>query len=163
MLDAAVGEPDSSLVTRFGANGEQIALQIAGLPERWFAAPATLVRGPYMKGAPDNPQFPPVTGDSGIIDAFGLGGQVLHRAPSLQSAFAPWLAADDAARAASNIIRHASGAERRGRPGCGSRFRVGPRTCAFPRHGFSPMAVGCSGVGVSAMCPPRLSSMRWPR
>jgi hypothetical protein len=88
-------------VTRFGANGEQIALQIAGLPERWFAAPATLVRGPYMKGAPENPQFPPVTGDSGIIDAFGLGGQVLHRAPSLQSAFAPWLAADDAARAAS--------------------------------------------------------------
>ena len=83
MLDAAVGEPDSSLVTRFGANGEQIALQIAGLPERWFAAPATLVRGPYMKGAPENPQFPPVTGDSGIIDAFGLGGQVLHRAPSL--------------------------------------------------------------------------------
>ncbi len=101
MLDAAVGEPNSSLVTRFGANGEQIALQIAGLPERWFAAPATLVRGPYMKGAPENPQFPPVTGDSGIIDAFGLGGQVLHRAPSLQSAFAPWLAADDAARAAS--------------------------------------------------------------
>jgi hypothetical protein len=101
MLDAAMGEPDSSLVTRFGANGEQIALQIAGLPERWFAAPAMLVRGPYMKGAPENPQFPPVTGDSGIIDAFGLGGQVLHRAPSLQSAFAPWLAADDAARAAS--------------------------------------------------------------
>ena len=101
MLDAAVGEPGCSLVTRFGANGEQIALQIAGLPERWFAAPATLVRGPYMKGAPENPQFPPVTGDSGIIDAFGLGGQVLHRAPSLQSAFAPWLAADDAARAAS--------------------------------------------------------------
>ncbi len=101
MLDAAVGEPNSSLVTRFGANGEQIALQIAGLPERWFAAPATLVRGPYMKGAPDNPQFPPVTGDSGIIDAFGLGGQVLHHAPSLQSAFAPWLAANDAARAAS--------------------------------------------------------------
>jgi hypothetical protein len=101
MLDAAVGEPGSSLVTHFGANGEQIALQIAGLPERWFTAPATPVRGPFMKGVPENPQFPPVTGDSGIIDAFGLGGQVLHRAPSLRSAFAPWLAADDAARAGS--------------------------------------------------------------
>jgi hypothetical protein len=101
MLDAAVGEPGSSLVTRLGANGEQIALQIAGLPERSFTAPVTLVRGPFMNGAPANPQFPSVTGDSGIIDAFGLGGQVLHRAPSLLSAFAPWLAADDAARAAS--------------------------------------------------------------
>ena len=99
MLDGAVGETGSSLVTRFGANGEQVALQIAGLPERWFTGPATMVRGPFMKGAPENPQFPPVTGDSGIIDAFGLGGQVLHRAPSLLSAFAPWLAADDAARA----------------------------------------------------------------
>ena len=99
MLDGAVGETGSSLVTRFGANGEQIALQIAGLPERWFTGPATLVRGPFMKGAPENPRFPPVTGDSGIIDAFGLGGQVLHRAPSLLSAFAPWLTADDAARA----------------------------------------------------------------
>lgn len=99
MLDGAVGEAGSSLVTRFGANGEQIALQIAGLPERWFSGPVTLVRGPFMKGAPENPQFPPVTGDSGIIDVFGLGGQVLHRAPSLLSAFAPWLAADDTARA----------------------------------------------------------------
>jgi hypothetical protein len=99
MLDAAVGEAGSSLVTRFGANGEQIALQIAGLPQRWFTGPATPVRGPFMKGAPENPQFPPVTGDSGIIDVFGLGGQVLHRAPSLLSAFAPWVPADDAARA----------------------------------------------------------------
>jgi hypothetical protein len=101
MLDAAVGEPESSLVTRLCANGEQIVLQIAGLPERSFTAPASLVRGPFMNGAPANPQFPPVTGDSGIIDAFGLGGQVLHRAPSLLTAFAPWLAADDSARAKS--------------------------------------------------------------
>jgi hypothetical protein len=99
MLDAAAGEPGSSLVTRFGANGERVALQIAGLSERWFTGTATLVRGPFMKGAPENPQFPPVTGDSGIIDAFGLGGQALHCAPSLQSAFAPWLAGDDDARA----------------------------------------------------------------
>ena len=52
-----------------------------------------------MKGAPETPQFPPATGDSGIIDAFGLGGQVLRRAPSLLAAFEPWLAEDDAARA----------------------------------------------------------------
>jgi hypothetical protein len=52
-----------------------------------------------MKGAPENPQHPPATGDSGVIDGFGLGGQGLRHAPSLQAAFEPWLAADDDARA----------------------------------------------------------------
>ncbi len=99
MLDAAAGTAGSTLVTRLAANGESCGIQLAGLPERWFTAPANPVRGPFMKGAPENPQFPPATGDSGIIDAFGLGGQVLRRAPSLLSAFAPWLAEDDAARA----------------------------------------------------------------
>lgn len=99
MLDAATGSPGSTLVTRMAANGEVCGVQLAGLPDRWFTGPANPVRGPFMKGAPENPQFPPATGDSGIIDAFGLGGQVLRRAPSLLAAFEPWLAEDDAARA----------------------------------------------------------------
>ena len=33
------------------------------------------------------------------IQAFGLGGQVLRRAPSLLAAFEPWLASDDSERA----------------------------------------------------------------
>ena len=99
MLDAAVGVAGSSIVTSMGANGETVGVRIAGCADRCFTAPATLVRGPFMKGAPDNPQFPPATGDSGIIDAFGLGGQVLRRAPSLLAAFEPWLASDDSERA----------------------------------------------------------------
>lgn len=98
-LLAAEGEPGCTLVTRLCANGEQIGMQIAGLPGAWFTAPAALVQGPFIKGAPDNPHYGPATGDSGIIDAFGLGGQGLRHAPSLQSAFAPWLAPDDDARA----------------------------------------------------------------
>ena len=136
MLDAAVGEPDSSLVTRFGANGEQIALQIAGLPERWFAAPATLVRGPYMKGAPENPQFPPVTGDSGIIDAFGPWRSGTPPRAEFAVRVRAVAGGGRCGTRRVNIIRHASGAERRGRPGCRSRCRVGPRTGAFHRHGF---------------------------
>jgi hypothetical protein len=102
MLDAARGVAGSSVVTRLCANGQVTGIQLAGLPNRWFTAPAGLVQGPYMKGLtiPD-PQFPPATGDSGIIDAFGLGGQVLRRAPSLLTAFEPWLAKDDAQRAQS--------------------------------------------------------------
>ncbi len=103
MLDAATGVAGSSLVTKLAANGQIAGIQLAGLPGRWFTAPASPVQGPFMKGAPENPQFPPATGDSGIIDAFGLGGQVLRRAPSLLTAFEPWLANDDAARALSQL------------------------------------------------------------
>jgi len=103
MLSAGVGVEGSSLVTRLSANGEITGIQLAGLPGRWFTAPAALVQGPFMKGAPENPQFPPATGDSGIIDAFGLGGQVLRRAPSLLAAFEPWLAKDDAERALAQL------------------------------------------------------------
>lgn len=99
MLLAAEAEPGCSLVTRLCANGEQIAMQIAGLPGEWFTAPSPPVQGPFMKAAPDNPQYGPATGDSGVIDAFGLGGQGLRHAPSLQSAFAKWLSGDDDARA----------------------------------------------------------------
>ncbi len=103
MLDAAANTPGSTLVTKMCANGEVAGIQLAGLPGRWFTAPAALVKGPFMKGAPENPQFPPATGDSGIIDAFGLGGQVLRRAPSLLAAFAPWLPDGDEARALSQV------------------------------------------------------------
>jgi hypothetical protein len=104
MLDAASGVEGSTLVTKLSANGQITGIQLAGLPGRWFTAPAAPVAGPFMKGLsiPD-PQFPPATGDSGIIDAFGLGGQVLRRAPSLQVAFEPWLAKDDDARALSMV------------------------------------------------------------
>jgi hypothetical protein len=103
MLLAAEGTMGSSLVTRLCANGEHVGIQVAGLPGEWFTAPASLVQGPFMKGAPDNPRHPPATGDSGVIDAFGLGGQGLRHAPSLQAAFAQWLPTDDDARARSML------------------------------------------------------------
>ena len=99
MLLAAEGEPGASLVTRLCANGLETGLQVAGLPGEWFTVPAARVEGPFMKGAPENPQSPPATSDSGVIDAFGLGGQGLRHAPSLLAAFAPWLEPDDDARA----------------------------------------------------------------
>ena len=99
ILLAAEGKPGCTLVTRLCANGEAVGVQIAAHPGRWFTAPAPPVKGPFMKGAPENPKFGPATGDSGTIDAFGLGGQGLRHAPSLQSAFAEWLAKNDDARA----------------------------------------------------------------
>src|SRR6185295_18716243 len=103
MLLAAEGMPGCTLVTRLCANGEKVAVQLAARPGHWVTEPAPPVRGPFMKGAPDNPEFGPATGDSGVIDAFGLGGQGLRHAPSLQSAFAQWLDHDDDARARSML------------------------------------------------------------
>ena len=99
ILLGAEGEPHCTLVTRLCANGETIGIQISALPGQWFSAPSPLVKGPFMKGAPDNPQFGPATGDSGVIDAFGLGGQGLRHAPSLLTAFSAWMQPDDDARA----------------------------------------------------------------
>jgi Protein of unknown function (DUF1116) len=129
MVDAAVGAKGATLVTKLGSNGDVAGMQIAGLPDRWFTAPPALVQGPFMKGAPENPQFPPATGDSGIIDAFGVGGQALRRAPSLVTAFAPWLAADDTQRALAQLIgRH---------PVLG--IEIGLDAAAVVRSGQSPL------------------------
>jgi uncharacterized protein DUF1116 len=101
ILLAGDADPGCTLVTRLCANGEVIGIQISALPGQWFTAPAPLVKGPFMKGSPPNPQFGPVTGDSGVIDAFGLGGQGLRHAPSLLNAFSCWMQPDDDARALS--------------------------------------------------------------
>ena len=101
ILLAGENQPQCSLVTRLCANGEVIGIQISALPGQWFTAPSPLVKGPFMKGSPPNPQFGPATGDSGVIDAFGLGGQGLRHAPSLLNAFSCWMEADDDARARS--------------------------------------------------------------
>ena len=150
MLDAAQGARGSTLVTKLCSNGFAAGIQLAGMPDRWFVAAPALVQGPFMKGAPENPQYPPATGDSGVIDAFGLGGQVLRRAPSLRSAFAPWLSADDEQRALSQLAgRH---------PVLG--VDVGLDAAAVVRSGRSPLLStgmvsadgrGLLGRGVCAM------------
>src|SRR5688572_23169059 len=101
MLLAGDNEPGCTLVTRLCANGEVIGIQISARPGQWFTSPSPLVKGPFMKGAPENPRFGPATGDSGVIDAFGLGGQGLRHASSLLNAFSCWIEPEDDARARS--------------------------------------------------------------
>jgi hypothetical protein len=103
ILLAGENQPHCSLVTRLCANGEVIGIQISALPGQWFTAPSPQVKGPFMKGSPPDPQFGPATGDSGVIDAFGLGGQGLRHAPSLLNAFSCWMQPDDDARARSML------------------------------------------------------------
>jgi hypothetical protein len=103
ILLAGEGEAHCTLVTRLCANGEVIGIQISALPGKWFTAASPLVKGPFMKGSPPDPQFGPAIGDSGVIDAFGLGGQGLRHSPSLLNAFSCWMQPTDDKRARSML------------------------------------------------------------
>ena len=95
MLDKANGIRGSSIITNISGNGSVSAIQISGIPNRWITSKAFTIEGPAMKTGPAIIDFPPHIGDSGIIDAYGLGGQALNRSPSLKAALAPWLKSDN--------------------------------------------------------------------
>jgi hypothetical protein len=104
MLDKANGIKGSSIITNITGNGYESAIQISGIPNRWITSKAFTIEGPVIKNGPAIVDFPPHIGDSGIIDAYGLGGQALHRSPSLKAALAPWLKSDNDQRSKSILM-----------------------------------------------------------
>jgi len=81
-LAAAEGVEGSSLVTACGANGRECGIKVAGLPDRWFTAPAERPVGPLLPGfGPED--VGPGCGDSLLVECFGLGATVLPSAPAL--------------------------------------------------------------------------------
>lgn len=81
-LRAAEGVEGSSLVTACGANGRECGIQVAGLPGRWFTAPAEVPEGVLLPGfRPEDAG--PGCGDSLLVECFGLGASVLPAAPAL--------------------------------------------------------------------------------
>ncbi|VVE51291.1 DUF1116 domain-containing protein [Pandoraea anhela] len=84
-LDAAVGVSGSSIVTAISRNGSDCGIQIAGLPGRWFKAPAVLPRGAWFPGFSEVDAHADL-GDSAIMEAFGLGGCIAHTSPEIARA-----------------------------------------------------------------------------
>ena len=77
------GTPNSSLVVFISRNGIDAAVQIAGLPDRWFTAPAPLVGDPlYRPGFSDEDAAPDI-GDSALVECCGLGGAASAASPSV--------------------------------------------------------------------------------
>jgi hypothetical protein len=105
MLDKANGIEGSSIITNIAGNGVDSAIQISGISNRWITSKAFNIEGPGIKTGPAIIDFPPHIGDSGIIDAYGLGGQALHRSPSLKAALSPWLKSDNDQRAQAILMR----------------------------------------------------------
>ena len=77
------GTPASSLVVFISRNGVDAAVQIAGLPDRWFPAPAPMIGDAlYHPGFSDADAAPDI-GDSALVECFGLGAAASAASPSV--------------------------------------------------------------------------------
>lgn len=77
------GTTGSSLVVFISRNGTDAAVQVAGLPDRWFTAPAPLVGDPlYRPGFSDEDAAPDI-GDSALVECCGLGAAASAASPGV--------------------------------------------------------------------------------
>lgn len=81
-MDAAIGIPDSTLVTTMSRNGVEFGLRMAATGTRWFTAPVRPADGLFFPGfsiADANPDL----GDSAITETLGLGGFAMAASPAI--------------------------------------------------------------------------------
>jgi hypothetical protein len=82
MLDAASGIADSSIVTTIARNGYETGIRVSGTGDRWFTAPAPMIKGVYFPGfGPEDAN--PDMGDSAITETMGLGSLAMAGAPAV--------------------------------------------------------------------------------
>ena len=77
------GTPASSLVVFISRNGTDAAVQIAGLPDRWFPAPAPMVGDPLYRPGFSDADAAPDIGDSALVECCGLGGAASAASPAV--------------------------------------------------------------------------------
>jgi Protein of unknown function (DUF1116) len=80
----AVGDcSGSSVVALMSRNGTTAGVQLAGMPGRWFTAPAAPVEEALLREghAPEDAALD--IGDSAVIECVGLGGMALAAAPAV--------------------------------------------------------------------------------
>ncbi len=80
---AIEGIEGATVVSTMARNGVEFGIRVAGLGDRWFTGPASAVDGLYFPGfsaADANLD----TGDSAIMETYGLGGMAMAASPSVQ-------------------------------------------------------------------------------
>lgn len=97
MMRAADGVAGASLVRAAAGDGTAFGIQVAGLPGRWFTAPATPPQGPIDAAAAGAAGVGAI-GDSAVVDCFGLGGMAMAFAPAVRANLEKHLPADAAKR-----------------------------------------------------------------
>jgi len=82
MLEPAEGIVGCSLVTVMARNGTDFGIRVAGMPDRWFTAPAPIVDGLWLPGYSADDANPDI-GDSSIAETGGVGGFAMAAAPAI--------------------------------------------------------------------------------
>ena len=79
---AIEGIPGCTIVSTMARNGVEFGIRLAGLGDRWFTGPASVVAGSYFPGfsAADANRD---VGDSAIMETYGLGGMAMAASPAV--------------------------------------------------------------------------------
>ena len=93
LMSVASGIAGSSLITAMGGNGVEVGLQIAGLPDQWFTAPASPPNGQIAENI-DSARRLGAIGDSAIVEALGLGAMNITQSPEQMKALGAFAPAD---------------------------------------------------------------------
>jgi hypothetical protein len=94
---AAEGVRGSTIVNLISRNGTDMGICVAGLPGRWFEAPAAPVQDALLRDGFTDRDAARDIGDSAVIECVGLGGMALAASPAV-AAFLGGGAADGVAR-----------------------------------------------------------------
>ncbi len=84
---SAAGTPASTVATLIARNGTDVGVQIAGLPDRWFLAPAASVQDALLREGFGVEDAALDIGDSAVIECIGLGGMAVAAAPAVAAFF----------------------------------------------------------------------------
>jgi hypothetical protein len=84
---ASSGVRGASVVNLITRNGTDMALQIAGLPGRWFGAPAAPVQDALLREGHTEADAALDIGDSAVIECIGLGGMAVAASPAVAAFF----------------------------------------------------------------------------
>jgi hypothetical protein len=84
MLEPAEGINGSTILSVMARNGTDFGIRMAGDPDRWFTAPAGIVKGLFLPGFSADDANPDI-GDSTITETAGFGGFAMAAAPAIAS------------------------------------------------------------------------------
>ncbi len=82
ILDAGKDVEYSTIATVMARNGTEFGIKVSGLGDRWFNAPAPMVKGLYFPGFSEKDANPDL-GDSCITETAGIGGFAMAASPAI--------------------------------------------------------------------------------
>jgi hypothetical protein len=82
MLEPAEGITGATVLTVMARNGTDFGIRMAGMPDRWFVAPAGIVDGLYLPSFGPEDANPDI-GDSTVTETAGFGALAMAGAPAI--------------------------------------------------------------------------------